>query len=365
MNRKDYYAILGVSRSADEKEIKQAYRKLARKYHPDVNPKDKTAEAKFKEISEAYEVLGNAKKRAEYDNPPQTGPFGQTGRAGGGDFTGGYGPDMGFDLGDLGDLFQGFAGGRRSPTGRRAARARQDLRHPLELTLQEAYQGTTRSITLNIPETCPTCKGRGATKEGIRSCPTCKGSGRSSANRGGIFNLTGGCEECGGQGEIVTQPCKTCGGRGEIQSSRRLEVKIPAGIGEGQAVRAAGQGPGGGDVLLITHIKPDPFFTRKGDDLWCEMPVTFPEAALGAEIEVPTMNGKVKVKVPQETSSGQALRLGGLGFPRLKGRGSGDQYVKIKIIVPKHLRAEEKVLIDKLAQLRKDSPRAGTREREA
>jgi molecular chaperone DnaJ len=359
MNRKDYYAILGVGRSADEKEIKRAYRKLARKYHPDVNPKDKTAEGKFKEISEAYEVLGNPKKRAEYDNPPQAGPFWQAGSGGGGaNFAGGYGPEVGFDLGDLGDLFQGFAGSRgRTASRRRPARARQDLRHPLELTLQEAYQGTTRPITINVPETCPTCQGRGATQAGIRSCPTCKGSGRA-AGRGGIFNLTGGCEACGGQGEIITEPCKTCGGSGEIQSSRRLEVKIPAGIAEGQAVRAAGQGPGGGDVLLITQIKPDPFFTRKGEDLWCEVPVTFAEAALGAEIEVPTMNGKVTVKVPPETSSGRALRLGGLGFPRLKGRGSGDQYVKLKIVVPKLLKAEEKELIAQLSQMRKENPRA-------
>jgi len=356
MNRKDYYAILGVSRSADEKEIKRAYRKLARKYHPDVNPKDKTAEGKFKEISEAYEVLGNPKKRAEYDNPPQVGPFRQNGGEGGG-FSGGYGSDIGFDLGDLGDLFQGFAGGRgRAASRRRPARVRQDLRHPIELTLQEAYLGATRELTLNIPETCPTCKGRGATASGRQACAACQGSGRSTG-RGGIFNLSGVCEECGGQGQIVTEPCKTCGGSGEIQSNRRLELKIPAGVAEGQAVRAAGQGPGGGDVLLITHIKPDPFFTRKGDDLWCEVPVTFPEAALGAEIEVPTMNGKVKVKVPPETSSGQALRLGGVGFPRLKSRGAGDQYVKIKIIVPKHLRAEEKELINQLSQLRGDNPR--------
>lgn len=368
MNGKDYYAILGVKRDAAEKEIKQAYRKLAKKYHPDVNRGNKDAEAKFKEIGEAYDVLSDPQKRAQYDQFGAGGPnFGQPGGPGGpGGYTY-YGPGPGYGEGEaegfggagLGDLFERFFGGQAQATrpGATQARQKQDLSYPIELTLQEAYHGATRVVTLNVPETCPTCRGKGATKDGLRTCPACNGAGRSTG-RSGFFNLSGICEECGGSGEIVIRPCPTCHGSGEVQRPRRLDVKIPAGVAEGQKIRVAGQGPGGGDVLLVAHLKADPFFSRKGDDVWVEMPVTFPEAALGTEIEVPTLNGNVKVTVPPETSSGQALRLGGLGFPNLKGLARGDQYVKLRVVVPKRLTPEEKELVRRLADLRPENPRS-------
>ncbi|NIM06371.1 MAG: molecular chaperone DnaJ [Armatimonadetes bacterium] len=356
MNGKDYYAILGIDRNATDKEIRSAFRRLAKKYHPDRNSKDPSAEAKFKEVNEAYSVLRDKEKRSQYDR------FGTVGQAwqqagGPGGYTHVYTDGEGFDAGGLGDLFETFFGSRRrarpGPT-----RRRQDISYPIELTLREAFAGTTRSITLNVTEACSACRGKGASGNGIRTCSSCGGSGRPS-NRGGIFTLSDACEACGGRGEVIVSPCQTCQGRGEVQRPRRLEVKIPAGVAEGQKIRVAGQGPGGGDMLLVVNLKPDPFFSRKGDDLWCEVPITFPEAALGAEIQVPTLNGKVKVSIPPETSSGQALRLGGLGFPKSKSSAQGDQYVKVRIVTPKQLKSEEKELIRRLSEMRPEKPDRG------
>jgi len=356
MNGKDFYSILGVKRNATEKEIKQAYRRLARKHHPDVNPHDKGAESKFKEISEAYEVLSDPQKKSQYDQFGQTGQPGQQARDPGG-FT--YTVGRGFDVGDMGDIFENlFGGSARRTSGARAARAEQDVSYPMELTLQEAYSGVTRAINITVPEPCSTCGGSGAAPGAIQTCSSCDGSGRSTGKKG-IFNLSGVCEECGGGGRIITRHCDTCHGAGNVPRSRRLEVKIPAGVAEGQRIRAAGQGPCGGDVFLVAHLKPDHFFSRKEDDIWCEVPITFTEAALGAEIEIPTLHGRVKVSVPPGTSSGQALRLAGQGFPHLKGKGRGDQYMKLRIVAPKALNAEEQELMQRLAHLRQDNPRKG------
>ncbi len=358
MNGKDYYAILGVSKNATDKEIKQAYRRLARKHHPDVNPGDKGAEARFKEISEAYQTLGDREKRAQYDQFGHQGQFWQqAGQPGGFNYS--YttaGP--GFDVEDLGSIFGSLFRDRNRTASPPHAGRKQDVSHPLELTLQEAYTGTTRTANLSLPETCASCRGEGAAPEGMQKCPACGGTG-SPPRRGGLFAFSEACPQCEGRGRVILRPCPACRGAGEVLRSRRLEVKIPAGVAEGQKIRAAGQGPGGGDVFLITHIKPDRFFTRDGDDVRCEVPITIPEAVLGAEIEVPTLNSQVKVTVPPETSSGQTLRLSGLGFPRLKGSGRGDQYVKLRIAVPKRLRAEEKELIKKFAELRPEHPRRG------
>jgi molecular chaperone DnaJ len=365
MNGKDYYKILGVDRKATEKEIKHSYRRLARKYHPDVNPNDKSAEAKFKEISEAYDVLSDPKKRTQYDQMGQIPEdfyrnVGRRQQQGGGfnvGGAGGYEDVQNIDFGGLGDLLGGLFGGR----GRARTQARpqaQDISYPIELTMQEAYSGTTRTVTLNVPEICPTCGGRGATPKGMRKCEACDGTGKPN-NRGGYFTLSEVCEECGGRGEVIAQPCGTCNGNGKVTKPRRLEVKIPAGVAEGQRIRAAGQGPGGGNIYLIANIKSDRTFTRKDDDVHVEAPVSFAEAALGAEVEVPTLSGKVKVTIPPETSSGQALRLAGLGFPHLKGGGRGDQYVKVRVMVPKRLTAEEKDLIRKLAALRNGESHTG------
>jgi DnaJ-class molecular chaperone len=303
---RDYYQVLGVSRTASDKDIRQAYRRLARKHHPDVNPGNKQAEEKFKEISEAYEVLSDKEKRAQYDRYGHLGDMWKQAASQPGGFTwSSNGPQTEFDpgggAGGFGDLFDVIFG-----EGRRAARARtrqaptrgQDAHTPVELSLEEAYSGTTRRVTVSDP-----------------------GGG-----------------------------------------SRTIEVRIPPGVDHGAKIRAAGQGgqaaAGGtpGDLYLIVAIRPHPIFERKGADLYCDLPVTYPEAALGAEAECPTMKGKVKVRVPASSSSGQLLRLSGLGMPQIKG-GYGDLYARVKIVVPKNLSEDEKRLVERLRQLRPENPR--------
>jgi molecular chaperone DnaJ len=360
--QKDYYQTLGVKRDASDKDIRAAYRRLARKYHPDVNPKDKTAEAKFKQVNEAYEVLSDTKLRQQYDRfghlgegwrhaqeaPPGGGFSYQTG----GDFQGG-----GQSFGDIFDMFFGGRSGAR--TAQEAPARGMDAEAEVEVTLEEAFKGTHREISLTVPEACATCGGTGAEPGGSQTCPECRGQGR-----GGPLGL-GACERCGGRGTIVTKPCPACGGRGETQRTRRLSVKIPPGVKTGSRVRVAGQGGAGGrgrpagDLYLNVRVRSDSRFTRRGDDLHGEVAISFPQAALGAEVEVPTMKGKVRMTVPPGTSSGQTLRLGGLGMPHLRGGGTGDQYVKIKIVVPKDLSKEERELIERLAALRRGS-KAGT-----
>jgi len=326
---RDYYQVLGVGRQADEQEIKRAFRRLARKYHPDVNPGNKEAEKRFKEISEAYEVLRDPKKREQYD---QFGHLGGMWRQAGAGAPGGFtwratttGPDFDFGgFGNLNDLLEDLLGGRGSAFGQ-ARRRGQDVRVEIELTLQEAFHGAVRQIALPLPQTCATCQG----------------SGRL------------------GQRAV----CTACQGSGQVEQVRRLEVKIPPGVRTGSKIRLARQGAAGpsgdrGDLYLIPRILPHHLFTRQGDDLHCEVPVTYTEAALGAEIEVPTLNGRVKTKLPPGTSSGQRLRLAGKGMPRTRGGGSGDLHLRIRIVVPKNLTREEKELIARLGELRRDNPRA-------
>lgn len=333
MAAKDYYNILGVSRNATEKEIKSAYRKLARKYHPDVNPGDNKAEERFKEIAEAYEVLSDQDKRKRYDQ------FGHLGDAW--KHVGGAGVDFGqhgaqwqqrgqaqdFDLGaDFSDILGSFFGGGRGRAGaggfhrpRPTPQRGDDVQHEVEVSLEEAYSGTERTFTINVPETCPTCQGNGV---------------------------------------INNQACSTCGGAGMVQRPKTLSVKIPKGVQDGAKVRVAGQGNPGqhggspGDLYLIPRIIPHPRYERKGDDLYSEVPVAFPTAALGGEIEVPTLTGMVKARVPGGTSSGQSLRLRGKGMPRLRSDEYGDLYVKIRIMVPKELSERERELIEELQRLR-------------
>ena len=395
MPAKDYYQTLGVSRKATEKEIKQAYRRLARKYHPDVNPGDRSSESRFKEISEAYEVLGDAKLRTQYDQfghlgehwrqaaqagaagygwpgPGESGPRGSS--PGGFSYTYRTGPGVNYepgnvgDLGNMGDIFDVFFG--RGPSGAtsgartRAARGT-DLQTPVEVTLEEAFTGTTRAISLTVPMPCSQCGGLGAAPDGIQSCPQCGGRGMTS--EGGPLAMGTPCGRCGGSGQVVTKPCTRCGGRGATQDTRRLEVKIPAGVADGSKVRMRGQGAAGaqggssGDLYLNVTVKPHHIFRREGDDLYLDLPVTFPEASLGAEVEVPTLKGKVKLTVPPGTSSGRSLRLSGMGMPHLRGKGSGDLYARVNVVVPKRLNKQEQSLIEQLQQLRNEDPRTGLR----
>ena len=324
---KDYYQILGVSRSATEKEIKSAYRKLARKHHPDVNPGNAGAEEQFKNISEAYDVLSDAEKRKKYD---QFGHLGDAWKhAGEGGFPGGGQPggaqwhsygnpqDMGIDLEDLlGGMFsgQGRGGFRRQ----RMAAKGEDLQYEVEITLEEAYHGAERAISLAVHEACPTCQGTGAVNN--RACPT-------------------------------------CGGSGMVERPQTLTVKIPHGVHDGAKIRLAGKGGPGihggpaGDLYLIPRILPHARFERKGDDLYTEIPVSFPDAALGADVQVPSMSGPLTAHVPEGTSSGQSLRLRGKGMPKLHGGGHGDLYAKIRVTVPKSLSPHERELIEELQRL--------------
>ena len=325
---RDYYGILGIGRNADEKTIKSAFRKLARKYHPDVNPGDSEAERKFKEISEAYEVLRDPKRREQYDRFGHLGegwrhaagaPGGWAGRSPGADF------DLGGFGGNLNDLLEDLLGGRGGVFTQARARPGQDVRAEIELTLPEAFNGVLREIALPIPQICPTCHGAGIL----------------------------------GQRAVCTQ----CGGAGQTEKMKKLEVRIPAGVRTGSKVRAAGQGAPGpsgqrGDLYLMVKVAAHPIFKRQGDDLHLDLPVTFAEAALGAEVEVPTLNGRVKMKLPQGASSGQKLRLAGRGMPRMGAAGRGDLYVSIRIVVPKNLSEQEKELIARLGEMRRENPRA-------
>jgi molecular chaperone DnaJ len=365
---KDYYNILGVSKTASEKEIKQAYRKLARKYHPDVNPGDKRSEEQFKEVSEAYEVLSDKEKRAKYD---QFGEQWQYAQKGGGPGPGGFtyqtygpsGPDLNFDTGGF-DLFETLFGERARGGRRSTAPARgDDLQYEIEVSLDEAYNGGTRTFMVTAPEVCPTCHGAGAQPgTEMKQCPVCKGTGRRRSIAG--ISLPGDtCERCGGTGQVPEKACTTCRGSGHVERQKRVDVKIPKGVYEGAKVRVAGQGSPGpnggppGDLLLHVRMKPSPMFERKEDDLYVDLPVTFVEAALGAEVQVPTITGKVTATVPPGIQSGQSLRLSGLGMPHLRGGGSGDLFARIKVAVPRNLTDQERDLIRQLGGMRRENPR--------
>ncbi|MGQ9489041.1 MAG: DnaJ C-terminal domain-containing protein [Armatimonadota bacterium] len=330
---KDYYAILGVPRNATEKEIKQAYRRLARKYHPDVNPGDKSAEEKFKEISEAYEVLSDPEKRAKYDQYGEMWKYYSEQQQPSGGFSGGGGwqdlRDFGF--GGLGDLFAtlfGEAFGRQDTADTEFGApfaTSLDVEYPIEISLEEAYSGATRTLALTLQDTCTQCGGTGA-----------------SRTRSGFYTLG--------------QTCPNCHGRGSVPRNKRLEVRIPAGVQEGSKIRLAGEGLTGrggqrGDLYFIVHIRSHPTFERKGDDLYVEVDVPYTTAALGGEVRVPTMKGRVTMKVPAGTQSGQVFRLAGQGMPRLKGSGYGDLYARARITVPRTLTARERELLQQLAQL--------------
>jgi molecular chaperone DnaJ len=348
---KDYYQALGVSSTVTDKELTRAYRKLAKQYHPDTNP---GSEDKFKEISAAYDVLGDAAKRKEYDEVRRLGASGFPGGFGGP--GGGAGTFRVEDLGDLGDLFGGlggFGGGRRSrgPGPRRGA----DVEAELHLSFEDAVRGVTTSVNVNGEARCETCHGTGAAP-GTHpvTCPTCHGTGALQDNQG-LFSLSRVCPQCAGRGTIIETPCPTCRGTGVQRRTRSVKVRIPAGVEDGQRIRVKGRGAAGrangpaGDLYVVVHVDPHPLFGRRGRNLTLNAPITFPEAALGTTITVPTLDDAVTLRVPAGTSSGQTFRVKGRGVPSAGRRGGGDLMVTVDVTVPKKLTGEQKAAVEELA----------------
>ena len=360
--KRDYYEVLGVSKGTSDDEIKKAYRKLAKKYHPDMNPGDKEAEAKFKEVNEAYSILSDSEKRARYD---QFGHAGVDPNYGAGGPGGGFG---GFDMGDidLGDIFGSFFGGGFGGFGGSASSRRngpqkgESLRASLTISFEEAAFGCEKEINLNRTEECEACHGSGAEPgTTAETCPDCRGTGvvRVQQRTGGFaFSSTAPCSRCRGTGKIIHTPCKACGGSGSVKKTKRVTVSIPAGIDDGQAISLRGQGNAGknggpaGDLIVAVHVKPHPQFHRDGTTVLYEQPVTFYQAVMGAELEIPTIDGKVKYNLPAGTQTGTTFRLRGKGIPELRGRGRGDQYVTVRVQVPTSLNGEQKEALRAFAE---------------
>ena len=356
-NKRDYYEVLGVSKGASEEEIKKAYKKLARKYHPDMNPGDKEAEEKFKEINEANEVLSNPDKRQKYD---QFGFAGVDPNYGAGQ-GGGYGAG-GFDFGDLGDIFGsffggGFGGARANPN---APQRGESLRTSVNISFEEAAFGCEKEVSIDRIEQCPDCRGSGCAKGTTAEvCPDCRGSGVIQQRRQtplGYMSTSAPCQRCGGKGKIIHQPCPKCGGKGMIRHRKTIKVSIPAGIDNGQTISLRAQGNAGknggpaGDLLIVVSVRPHEIFRREGTSVLCEAPITFTQAVLGAELEIPTIDGKVKYTIPEGTQSGTTFRLKGKGIPGLNGRGRGDQYVTVYIETPRNLNREQKEALKKFSE---------------
>ena len=348
--KRDYYEVLGVARGASDDELKKAYRKLAKKYHPDLNPGDKTAEANFKEVNEAYEVLSDKDKRARYDQFGHAGVDPNFGAGGGG--FGGF--DMGdFDLGDLfGSFFGGGFGGGGQRANPNAPKKGDTLRAAVTITFEEAAFGCEKEIILNRNETCETCHGSGcAAGTTAEVCPDCHGTGTVRINRGGgafTFSTTAPCSKCQGTGKIIHQPCPDCHGSGQNRRQRKIKISIPAGIDNGQAINLRGQGGAGknggpaGDLLVSVTVKPSDKFQRDGTAIYLNQTVSFAQAALGDKLIIPTIDGNVEWNLPEGTQSGTTFRLRGKGFPSVNGRGRGDQFVTIKVQIPTNLNREQK-----------------------
>jgi molecular chaperone DnaJ len=357
---KDYYQVLGVSQTADDKEITRAYRKLAKQYHPDANP---GSEDRFKEISAAYDVLGDAEKRKEYDEVRRLGASGLGG------FGGGFGGQGGTtfridDLGDLGDLFGGlggvFGGGRRGRTA--GPRRGTDLEAELHLSFEDAVRGVTTSVNVAGEARCETCGGSGAAPgTSPVTCPACHGTGALEDNQG-LFSLSRICPTCSGRGTVVEKPCSTCRGRGVTRRTREVKVRIPPGVEDGQRIRVKGRGAPGrangpaGDLYVITHVAKHPIFGRKAKNLTLSVPVTFPEAALGTTIKVPTLDEPVTLKIPAGTHPGQTFRVKGRGVPG-SGRSGGDLLVSVDVVVPKKLNRAQRAAVEALERVSDAAPR--------
>ena len=344
--------MLGVAKGASEDEIKKAYRQLAKKYHPDLNPGDKDAEAKFKEVNEAYEVLSDTDKRARYD---QFGHAGVDPNFGGG--AGGGSPFQGgFDFTDIFDSFfgGGFGGGARRANPN-APRRGSDVQANIAISFEEAAKGCKKTVTYSQIDTCDQCHGTGAAAgTSPKTCEHCHGTGQvriSQRTPFGVVQSSQTCDRCGGTGKIVETPCKTCDGKGRVRRHKSIEVTVPAGIDDEQILNVGGKGNAGvnggpnGDLHVYVSVRPHPLFERRGNDVWCEMPITFTQAALGADVEVPTLDGKVSYHVHEGTQPGDVFKLKDRGIPHLNGRGKGSQFVRVTIEVPKNLTEKQKELL--------------------
>lgn len=365
-DKRDYYEILGVAKTASKDEIKKAYRKLAMQYHPDKNPGNKEAEAKFKECSHAADILLDDQKRAMYDRMGHAAEQGGMGGGAGG-FQGGFSGDFG-DLGDIfGDIFGDILGGGRrgggGGGGRRRSRAMagDDLQTELNVTFEEAAFGCEKEIHINRSVECHDCHGTGAKKgSGPVTCDMCQGHGEIRRQQG-FFTIAQPCPKCHGTGQVIKDACETCHGRGRIKKKEKLSVKVPAGIDEGQRLKLSGQGDSGanggpaGDLFVLIHIEEHEFFEREDFDVLCEVPITFSQAALGTEIEVPTLGGRVSMKIPEGTQSGQKMKLRNKGITKLGGYGFGDQIITIHVETPTKLSKEQRELFSRLSGLEQSS----------
>ena len=370
--KRDYYEVLGVAKGASDDELKKAYRKLAKKYHPDLNPGDKAAEAKFKEVNEAYEVLSDKDKRAKYDQ------FGHAGVDPNFNPGGGFGGFTGADFGDidLGDIFGSFFGGGFSGFGgggggrsRTGPSRGETLRAAVTISFEEAAFGCEKEISITRSEQCEACKGSGC-EPGTTAeiCPDCRGTGTVRIQRGGgafSFATTTTCPKCSGTGKIIHSPCKACGGAGAVHKQRKITVQIPAGIDNGQAISLRGQGGAGknggpaGDLIISVTVRPHPQFKRDGTSVYLEQPVSFLQATLGAELEIPTIDGKVRWTLPEGTQTGTTFRLRGKGIPSVNGRGRGDQFVTVTVQVPKGLSHEQREALKDFGRAMGELPEEG------
>ena len=372
---KDYYKTLGVPKNASASEVKKAYRRLAQKWHPDANRGNKEAEERFKEISAAYDVLGDSEKRQQYDrvrDMAASGFGGFRGAPGGARTRGGAGRVDGFpfggegfggfaDVGDLGDLFDVF-GGRGGRTRTRQTARGADLQAEIRVDFEDALRGVTVPLRIQGPAQCPVCKGTGAEPGTAPDvCPQCQGTGTVAENQG-FFSMSRSCPRCGGTGQIIEHPCKRCRGSGSVRATREFSVRVPPGVKDGGRIRVRARGEAGppgsrpGDLFVIVRVAPHPLYGRRDSDLTIQVPVTFAEAALGANLRVPTLNGPVTLKIPAGTASGKTFRVRGKGAPKAKG-GAGDLLVTVQVDVPQKLSKEEKELLSRLQEVQRESPR--------
>ena len=368
--KRDYYEVLGVDKSATQDELKKAYRKIAKENHPDQHPGDKAAEERFKEANEAYEVLSDEEKRKKYDQfgfaafDPSAGGYG-------GGFEGFGGFDDIFGGGGFGDIFSSIFGGGGATRNPNAPRRGEDVRASLNISFEEAAFGCEKEVTAPRIEICPDCKGSGcAPGTTAETCPDCRGTGSVRTTQRTPFGMaqsTGPCQKCRGSGKIIHQPCKTCRGMGKIRRNHKLSVKVPAGIDDGQAIPIPGCGNAGsnggpaGDLLVGVTVRPHPIFEREGTAVYMEQEISYAQATLGAEVEVPTLDGKVKLSIPEGTQPGTTFRMRGRGIPSLRGGGRGDQFVSVKLAVPRGLTGSQKELLRQFAASMGEYDSAGSK----